>query len=217
MVIFFTRNYLFYYLFIFHNILQPQVDEPLGSRQMFDNWGRGSNIKTSNMPTTTSSPNMFAALESIGNDTEKRSLEMRTGGSRSSSTRDPYNSKGPSLERSYNKQQPQQQQQQPHDRRGSSRSGSQHRSADNSQRSTPVSTNTTKQPPVPMYVAPPPAVELTPEKLEMKWKTILEEYVNECLNVNEFREEMKIFPVNDLDIYVVNGYVINLLFFYSRH
>lgn len=175
---------------------------------MFDTWGRGSNIKTSNMPTATSSPNMYAALETIGNDTDKRSLDMRSGGSRSSTTRDPYNSKGPSLERSYNKQQLQS-----HDRRSSSRSGSQHRSADNLQRSTTVP-NTTKQPPVPMFVPPPPSAELTLEKLEMKWKTILEEFVNECLNISEFSDEMKIFPVNQLDIYVVNGYVSNFTSIY---
>lgn len=125
-------------------------------------------------------------------------LELRGAGR--SSTRDPYSSKGPSLERSYNKQQT-------HDnRRNSSRSGSQHRSADNSQRGTPVS-NVTKQQIMSTSVTqpPPPPSDLTPEKLELKWKTILEEFVNECSTIKEFSEELKYFP--DLDQVVINGYV----------
>lgn len=52
--------------------LQPQIDEPLGSSQMFGTWVRGSNIKTS--APTPPIGNMYAALENMGNDVDKRSL-----------------------------------------------------------------------------------------------------------------------------------------------
>lgn len=158
---------------------------------MFDNWGRGSNIKTNNLTTTASSPNMFAALEAMPNDTDKRFL-----GSGRSSTRDPYSSKGPSLERNYK--------QQSHDnRRASSRSASQHRSGDNSQRSTPVPN--IKLPPAPLPVAT-PVIETNPEKLEKQFKTILEEFTNDCLTIAEFNEEIKKFCAPaDLNQIVVIG------------
>ncbi|XP_063903280.1 eukaryotic translation initiation factor 4 gamma 3-like isoform X1 [Zophobas morio] len=86
----------------------PQTDEPLGSRQMFGNWSKGSNIKTD--PT-----NMYVhtALERI--DTERRpsSSIMNTV---------PCSSKGPSLERSNYKHKS-------YDGNGL-RSGSQHRSTE---------------------------------------------------------------------------------------
>lgn len=70
------------------------MDEPLGSSLNFSVWSKGSNVKTT-VPTTTA--NMYAALDNISADTDKR---LMSAGNRSSG-KDQYISKGPSMERTY--------------------------------------------------------------------------------------------------------------------
>ncbi|XP_044267927.1 eukaryotic translation initiation factor 4 gamma 1-like isoform X4 [Tribolium madens] len=147
--------------------LQPQTDEPLGSRQMFGNWSKGSNIKTETSATTNTA-NMYAALEHI--DTEKR-----PSGSRS---KDPYSSKGPSLER-YNKSY--------NDGRGS-RSGSQHRSAERESSLPPAQ----KLPQTTMPTTPKAAAQvpnMTEEQLERHMKNNLDEYLNDSCSIEEYSQD----------------------------
>ncbi|XP_044267926.1 eukaryotic translation initiation factor 4 gamma 1-like isoform X3 [Tribolium madens] len=145
----------------------PQTDEPLGSRQMFGNWSKGSNIKTETSATTNTA-NMYAALEHI--DTEKR-----PSGSRS---KDPYSSKGPSLER-YNKSY--------NDGRGS-RSGSQHRSAERESSLPPAQ----KLPQTTMPTTPKAAAQvpnMTEEQLERHMKNNLDEYLNDSCSIEEYSQD----------------------------
>nr|XP_022920525.1 eukaryotic translation initiation factor 4 gamma 3 isoform X3 [Onthophagus taurus] len=188
----------------------PQFDEPLGSSNMFGQWGRGSNLKT-NPPSSLA--NMYAPLENMGNDVEKRSS---MGGTYRS--KDPYTSKGPSLERNYKHSSYE-------DGRGS-RSGSQHRSHNGSQRSTPISSTNAQQPqssvpkqmppPSPLnIVAPPPSSkiipDLTPEQLELKVKTIIEEYLNDCSTVEACEEDIRDnIPETAYAQFVSTGYNIVL-------
>ncbi|KRT79506.1 hypothetical protein AMK59_7397 [Oryctes borbonicus] len=178
----------------------PQVDEPLGSSQMFGSWTRGSNIK----PTNTQAPstgNMYAALENMGNDVDKRST-LNYG------SKDPYHSKGASLERNFKHSF--------EDGRGS-RSGSQHRPHD-SQRSKPVlapQQNISKNnPPVAPKPRPPPAEQISPEQLdqlERKIKNILEEYLNDYYTVAECDEDIRTsLPPSALPKLVSESYIFVL-------
>lgn len=73
------------------------MDEPLGSSHaMFGAWCKGSNIKTS--APSANITNMYSALENIS-DTEKRTHFQRGGAS--ANNKEPYSSKGSSLERNY--------------------------------------------------------------------------------------------------------------------
>lgn len=76
---------------------QPQMDEPLGSHTMFGLWCKGSNIKTS---APSNIANMYSPLENIS-DTDKRTPLTRSGGA--ANNKEPYSSKGSSLERNFNK------------------------------------------------------------------------------------------------------------------
>ncbi|GJQ70481.1 putative RNA binding protein [Trypoxylus dichotomus] len=158
----------------------PQIDEPLGSSQMFGTWMRGSNIKPSTQ--TPSTGNMYAALESIGNDVDKRSAMNYA-------SKDPYHSKGASLERNFKHSF--------EDGRGS-RSGSQHRLPHESQRSKPVlptPQNISKSnPPTVPKPRQPPVEQIQPEQLDQlqrKITNILEEYLNDCNTVEECDEDIR--------------------------
>ncbi|KAK9709826.1 eIF4-gamma/eIF5/eIF2-epsilon [Popillia japonica] len=160
----------------------PQIDEPLGSSQMFGTWIRGSNVKTAPISNPTPSiANMFAALENIGNDVDKRSPMNY-------SSKDPYHSKGTSLERNYKHSF--------EDGRGS-RSSSQQRPHD-SQRSKPMPANqqniAKNNPPVATKPQQPSVDQMSPElveQLERKIKNILEEYLNDCYTVDECDEDIR--------------------------
>ncbi|KAJ8971141.1 hypothetical protein NQ314_000873 [Rhamnusium bicolor] len=150
----------------------PQIDEPLGSSQLFGGWSKGSVGSNTKAPPQSLGPNtanMYAPLENM--ETEKRPLSSRPG------SKEPYSSKGPSLERNYNKS---------YDGRGS-RSGSQHRSNDSSasssQRSTPA--------PIIAPAAPKPAqsmpiLQLTQEQMERRINNSLDEYVTGSCSVEEY-------------------------------
>lgn len=183
------------------------MDEPLGSSVMYSVWLRGSTIKTppTSVPTTTA--NMYAALENISTDTDKRSMGPggRPGG------KDHYSSKGPSMERTYkqygegtfSKIDDQWRFVNAHclilDGRGS-RSGSQHRSNDSnsssltgppSLRSSPAPSGTIA-PSAPSLAVPKAApVAMDEEQLERRLKNILEEYLNECCTIEECDQDIK--------------------------
>lgn len=117
-----------------------------------------------------------------------------------SNNKDPYNSKGPSMERNYKPQL--------YDGRGS-RSGSQHRSAENSQRSTPTPVpNIPKPQPQAPGLPPPAAMAISEEQLKRRLKNILEEYLNECCTIEECNEELRQHNVsNALAQFVCDRYV----------
>lgn len=158
-------------------IQQPNVDEPLGSRNSFSNWSRGSNIKTA---APQSNSNKFALLDAANDNMDNR------GGYRSSH-KDAYSSKGNSMERGYSKFEGR-----------NSRSGSQHRAPErergeqrereSSQRNTPTPT---QQPP---QKVPAPQVyeDLTPEKLERRIKNIVDEYISDCANLEDTDTEVRL-------------------------
>ena len=177
--------------------------------------------------------NMYAALETVGNDIEKRgnfgnkfSTLIRMyehlvfTGSRS---KEPYNSKGPSLERNYK----------PSyegkflfnwkklfnecfflcvfvDGRGS-RSGSQHRPQDNSMRNVPITTPTPIQQNI-VKVNPPPPNKSVPvledlnAETEQKIFNILEEYQNDLLPINECDEDIKTMVPPSLHVRMVSDW-----------
>ncbi|RZC05037.1 eukaryotic translation initiation factor 4 gamma 3-like, partial [Asbolus verrucosus] len=170
----------------------PQTDEPLGSRQMFGNWSKGSNIKTETSATTNTA-NMYAALEHM--DTEKR-----PSGSRPSS-KDPYSSKGPSLERSTYKQS--------YDGRGS-RSGSQHRSneRDSSLSSSQKTAPTTISNAPKAAQTPAPSYNFTEEQLERHVKNNLDEYLNDSCSVEEYGQDTQTsVPPSYFPRMVADGYL----------
>lgn len=83
------------------------------------------------------------------------------------------------------------------DGRGS-RSGSQHRSHDNSQRSKPMPTPQQSLPKSNPQAAPkprqPPVEQISsehPDQLQRKIKNILEEYLNDCYTVTECEEDIR--------------------------
>jgi translation initiation factor 4G len=169
----------------------PLTDEPLGSRQMFGNWSKGSNIKTETSAATNTA-NMYAALEHI--DTEKRPSGSRN--------KDPYSSKGPSLERSnYNKQS--------YDGRGS-RSGSQHRSTEreNSSSAAPkVAPTTISSAPKPAQT-PVPVYSMTEEQLERHVKNNLDEYLNDSCTIDEYSQDTQAtVPPSYFPRIVADGYL----------
>lgn len=159
----------------------PAVEETiLGSKTQFGQWGRGSNIKSQTNAPVTNTANMYAALENINIDEKTRSnYESRF--------KDSYVSKGPSMERGYK--------QNYEDGRGS-RSGSQHR---NSQQRSAPSPVPVKQQLAPTPPAPVP--QLTPEMLQTKMKTIIDEYLNDCatLDVCAFEIKQTIKPQDMLE------------------
>lgn len=100
-----------------------------------------------------------------------------------SRNKDPYSSKGPSLERSnYNKQS--------YDGRGS-RSGSQHRSTEreNSSSAAPkVAPTTISSAPKPAQT-PVPVYTMTEEQLERHVKNNLDEYLNDSCTIDEYSQD----------------------------
>ncbi|KAJ8913562.1 hypothetical protein NQ315_017113 [Exocentrus adspersus] len=154
----------------------PLIDEPLGSSQLFGNWGKGSvgsNLKSQPPSLGANTANMYAPLENMNLD-DKRTISSRPG------TKDPYSSKGPSLERSYGK----------YDGRGS-RSGSQHRSNDSSasssQRSTPAPIAAPPVAPPKLQPAQPaPVPQLTEEQMERRINNSLDEYVTGSCTADEY-------------------------------
>lgn len=152
----------------------PPIEEmTLGSKTLFGQWGRGSNIKTQTHPSVTNTTNMYAALENINSEQD------RSRGGFDSRLKDPYVSKGPSMERSYK--------QNYEDGRGS-RSGSQHR---NSQRPTPSPSPSMKREQLPPPQPQPQIPQLDPELLKLKMHNIMEEYLNDCTSVAECALEIK--------------------------
>ncbi|XP_063903269.1 eukaryotic translation initiation factor 4 gamma 1-like isoform X2 [Zophobas morio] len=174
----------------------PQTDEPLGSRQMFGNWSKGSNIKTD--PTSaTNTANMYAALEHI--DTEKRPSSSRT-------NKDPYSSKGPSLERGNYKQQS-------YDGRGS-RSGSQHRSTEResslpaTQKVAPTIIPVQKAEEEEEETPVPSEYKMSEEQLERHVKNNLDEYLNDSCTVEEYSQDTQAtVPPAYLPRMVTDGYL----------
>ncbi|CAH1141154.1 unnamed protein product [Phyllotreta striolata] len=123
----------------------PTADEPLGHSGQFRHWLAGSNVKPAALQVPNTA-NMFTALENIESD---KRFNSRSG------QKDPYYSKGTSLERGSYK----------YDSRSGSRSGSQHRSNDSSasssQRGTPAPAPPVVQQP-PHNVAQQPAAQRVP-------------------------------------------------------
>lgn len=105
------------------------------------------------------------------------------------SNKDPYSSKGPSIERTYGSQSYE-------GRGGGSRSGSQHRSRDSSiasQRNIPSSQPIPVKMPSPVapVSVPPAAPELSDEALERRLKNMLEEYLNDLCAISISFEDIK--------------------------
>lgn len=96
-----------------------------------------------------------------------------------SKSKDPYSSKGPSLERSSYKQSY-------NDGRGS-RSGSQHRSADRESSLPP--TQKLPQAPPKVVQAQGPAFTMSEEQLERHVKNNLDEYLNDSCTVEEYSQD----------------------------
>lgn len=177
----------------------PPLDEmTLGSKNLFGNWGRGSNIKTQQPHTlVTNTANMYAALENINSDQDK----SRSG--YDSRLKDPYVSKGPSMERTYK--------QSYEDGRGS-RSGSQHRNSQQRPAPSPSPSMKREQQQQPLPPPPQPQIpQLTPELLKLKMHNIFEEYLNDCSNLKECASEIKqsIEP-SKMQEFVTQGYNDNL-------
>ncbi|XP_018568899.1 eukaryotic translation initiation factor 4 gamma 1 isoform X2 [Anoplophora glabripennis] len=156
----------------------PLIDEPLGSSQLFGSWGKGSvgsNIKSQPPSLGANTANMYAALENMNLD-DKRPISKYTS---RPGNKDPYSSKGPSMERSYAK----------FDGRGS-RSGSQHRSNDSSasssQRSTPAPVMPPTAPPKLQPAQPAPAQQMTEEQMERRINNCLDEYVTGSSSVDDY-------------------------------
>ncbi|KAJ8939180.1 hypothetical protein NQ318_017077 [Aromia moschata] len=150
----------------------PLIDEPLGCSQLFGSWGKGSvgsNVKSQPSSIGPNTANIYAALENI--EMDKRTLSARPG------NKEPYSSKGPSLERSYGK---------PYEGRGS-RSGSQHRSNDSSASSSQRSTPAPVMAPAPVKpVQQAPVPQLSEEQIERRINNSLDEYVTGSCTVEEF-------------------------------
>lgn len=154
----------------------PLTDEPLGSRQMFGNWSKGSNFKPEVSAGT--STNMYAALGEMDGD-------RRPSGSRGNS-RDPYSSKGPSLDGNYNKLSS-------YDGRGS-RSGSQQRSNDRDREHNIISQRNIPQPPITPSVpkpapTPAPVEKMSQELLQRRMKNDLDEYLNDSCTIEEYMRD----------------------------
>lgn len=154
----------------------PPMDEiTLGSKNLFGQWGRGSNIKTQSHAPVTNTTNMYAALENMNSDQDK----SRSG--YDSRMKDPYVSKGPSMER-YTKN---------YDDNRGSRSGSQHRTSQ--QRPTPSPSPSLKreqQPPPPQQ--PQPQIpQITAEQMKIKIHNLMDEYKNDCLSLADCLSEIK--------------------------
>ncbi|KAG5882343.1 hypothetical protein JTB14_037626 [Gonioctena quinquepunctata] len=143
----------------------PTIDEPFGSSSLFGAWGKGS-VGSNNNKTPGAGPNtanMYAALENM--EPDKRNLNTRPG------SKDPYHSKGPSLERNYNK----------YDGRGS-RSGSQHSSNYTSCRHTQAGSQ-------PLPVETP---QLTEDQIMRRITNSLEEYISGNCTVDEYFTEITV-------------------------
>ncbi|KAJ8985508.1 hypothetical protein NQ317_015052 [Molorchus minor] len=158
----------------------PLVDEPFGSSQTFGNWSKGSigvNVKTPPQ-VLANTANKYSALEIM--ETEKRPISSRPG------SKEPYSSKGTSLERGYGKL---------YDGRGS-RSGSQHRSNDSSASSSQRSTPAPVMPPAqPKPVQQAPVVQLTEEQIIRRINNSLDEYITgSCTADDYFLDISSILP-----------------------
>ncbi|KAF5287745.1 hypothetical protein FQA39_LY15765 [Lamprigera yunnana] len=172
-------------------------DEPLGNSQMFGNWGRGSNFKLPNQVGNATNSNMYAPLDGLESD-KGSNIGLRSR---------EFVLKGPTSVERYNRQ--------PYeealDGRGS-RSGSQHRSRDSSKTSqcnipTTVLPNTQKS--QTNTVTTP--LTLSSEKLEVKIRNIVEDYVNEFSDSVQSDEEVKIqIPSAAHSQLVSDGYMLVL-------
>lgn len=162
----------------------PDNEISLGSAQMHSMWSRGSNLKT---PST----NSFSLLENM--DPEKKigsGGSGNSGGNNSrSGRREPYNSKGPSLERSYGS----------YEGRGSrggsragSRSGSQQRSNESSLQSQSVTpTPKISQPQLQPTPAASAIANLSDDQLQRRFTNALQEYINGSAKYDEMEEEIR--------------------------
>ncbi|XP_044726466.1 eukaryotic translation initiation factor 4 gamma 1-like isoform X3 [Chrysoperla carnea] len=162
--------------------------ETLGSRSGYAKWSKGS---TANVNPPTTITNMYSPLEHI--DAER--IRQPQGGSRNGS-KDPYSSKGPSMERSNYKS---------YDDGRGSRSGSQARSRDGSQARQQPTSLPTSSVVQPQFVAQqlsshlqqtptqqqqpqtPPVKELTEDEIEQHTQTIVNDYWND-LSVSDVCE-----------------------------
>ncbi|XP_017771078.1 PREDICTED: eukaryotic translation initiation factor 4 gamma 3-like isoform X2 [Nicrophorus vespilloides] len=176
-------------------IKQPNIEEPFGSAIAFGNWARGSNAKIPQVSSTNTATNMFAALAVSGDH------DSRTGGHRSSSYKDSYNAKGSSLDRISFKQ---------YDGHGS-RSGSQHRSNDNSHSNTPSPAQQVLPPSKPPMRPEQPEIKKVHKEVEKKLdeqartklinqlKSTLDEYTGNFVNLKECVEDFMEVPTSELD------------------
>lgn len=118
-----------------------------------------------------------------------------------SGSKDPYTSKGPSLERNYGK----------YEGRGS-RSGSQHRSNDSSasssQRSTPAPVVPPMAPPKLQPVQPAPVQQMTEEQMERRINNCLDEYVTGSSSMSDyFLDISSVIPVSYFPRMIEDRYV----------
>uniref|UniRef100_A0A1Y1NIM6 MI domain-containing protein n=2 Tax=Photinus pyralis TaxID=7054 RepID=A0A1Y1NIM6_PHOPY len=157
-------------------------DTTFGSKNSFCGWRDGSGCKTTSAAMSTS--NSYAILASIE---EKNHQGMRQGD---------YYLKGSSMER-YNRQ--------PYDGRGS-RSGSQHRSRDNSTTPRNIAPSIPPTPkPSPAPPAPAPPV-IDQDLLDRKIKNILDEYLNEICLQDSNDEIKSSIPSEVLPQFISIGY-----------
>ncbi|KAK5645721.1 hypothetical protein RI129_004185 [Pyrocoelia pectoralis] len=159
-------------------------DAPLGSKHLFGGWREGSGGKVSNSVMNTS--NTYAVLASM-----EEKPGSRQGGD--------YQLKS-SMEQRYNRPS--------YEEGRGSRSGSQHRSRDNSattQRNIPPTITPAPKPSPVLPIVPSPAID--PELLERKIKNILDEYLNDfCLQ--DSNDDIKSsIPSEALPQFVSNGYM----------
>ncbi|XP_076271494.1 eukaryotic translation initiation factor 4 gamma 1-like isoform X2 [Rhynchophorus ferrugineus] len=167
-------------------------DAPLGSSQMFDNWGKGASGSKISQPTYGS--NMYAALEVM--DNERRSTNTRG--------KDPYSSKGPSLERNSYKT---------YDGRGS-RSGSQQRDTTSRSGIMPsgppsLSLSTTSSKPFvqPQPVAPAAPPDMPEDKLIRYIVNSLEEVLEDCCTFETFFQDLSsTIPPNSFKLMVTESF-----------
>ncbi|CAH0558222.1 unnamed protein product [Brassicogethes aeneus] len=188
----------------------PQMEEmSLGSANLFNTWGKGSNIKNVVAPPMgAQSNNIYAALEKEASDSYTQ--EKKSGGG---NRRDAYHSKGHSLERNssqrggYDGRAPPPQQQQQH--RGPPQQ-QQHQ-----QPAAPVpaaAAPAAAVAPPPAAVKPPQAREqLSEEQLERRFKNALDEYVSDNIGVDEFDQEIRACVPDDYVPKLINNCICNIL------
>ncbi|XP_060516621.1 eukaryotic translation initiation factor 4 gamma 1 isoform X2 [Cylas formicarius] len=164
----------------------PQSDEPLGSSQSFATWSKGAmGSKNQSQATLPTNLNLYTALENI--DPERRPINQR-------SNKDPYTSKGPSLERNSYKTS--------YDGRGS-RSGSQHRT-ENTAALRPSHTPPTLAPSKPSTPAPIPAADW--DQILRRIHDSLNEYLNSYCTADEYFQEIATIPSSKYSNVVFESY-----------